>query len=44
MIFVCNFPGGMDRMYFMRDALERAKEAGVNVKITDTIRRILYGY
>jgi len=34
----------MDRMYLMADALERAKEAGVNIKITDTIRRILYGY
>ncbi len=34
----------MDRMYLMLDALERAKEAGVNIKITDEIRRILYGY
>lgn len=34
----------MDRMYLMRDALERAKEAGVTIKITDVIRRILYGY
>ena len=34
----------MDRMYLMLDALERAKEAGVNIKITDKIRRILYGY
>jgi len=33
-----------DRMYLMSDALERAKAAGVNIKITDTIRRILYGY
>ncbi|MDE7232030.1 MAG: hypothetical protein K2N37_03000, partial [Lachnospiraceae bacterium] len=33
----------MDRMYLMLDALERAKDAGVNIKITDTIRRILYG-
>ncbi|MBD5401950.1 hypothetical protein HDR58_03990 [bacterium] len=33
-----------DRMYLMLDALERAKEAGVNIKITDEIRRILYGY
>lgn len=34
----------MDRMYLMADALERAKEAGVNIKITDNIRRVLYGY
>lgn len=34
----------MDRMYLMMDALERAKEAGVNIKITDTIRKVLYGY
>lgn len=34
----------MDRMYLMMDALERAKEAGVNIKMTDTMRRILYGY
>jgi hypothetical protein len=34
----------MDRMYLMLDALERAKEAGVSIKITDTIRSILYGY
>ena len=34
----------MDRMYLMADALERAKEAGVNIKITDIIRRVLYGY
>ncbi len=34
----------MDKMYLMLDALERAKEAGVNIKITDEIRRILYGY
>ncbi|MCI9465455.1 MAG: hypothetical protein HFI48_16610 [Lachnospiraceae bacterium] len=34
----------MDRMYLMLDALERAKEAGVNITITDEIRRILYGY
>ena len=34
----------MDRMYLMLDALERAKGAGVNIKITDEIRRILYGY
>lgn len=33
-----------DRMYLMLDALERAKEAGVYIKITDEIRRILYGY
>ncbi len=33
-----------DRMYLMSDALERAKEAGVNIKITDVIRRIIYGY
>ena len=36
--------GEMDRMYLMLDALERAKEAGVSIKITDTIRSILYGY
>ncbi len=34
----------MDRIYLMLDALERAKEAGVNIKITKQIRRILYGY
>lgn len=34
----------MDRMYLLLDALERAKEAGVTIKITDAIRRILYGY
>ena len=34
----------MDRMYLMLDALERTKEAGVNITITDEIRRILYGY
>ena len=33
-----------DRMYLMLDALERAKQAGVNIRITDVIRRILYGY
>lgn len=31
-------------MYLMSDALSRASDAGVNIKITDTIRRILYGY
>ena len=36
--------GELDRMYLMLDALDRAKEAGVNIKITDIIRRILYGY
>ena len=36
--------GEMNRMYLMLDALERAKEAGVSIKITDTIRSILYGY
>ncbi len=36
--------GEMDRMYLMLDALERANEAGVNIKVTATIRRILYGY
>ena len=34
----------MDRAYLMLDALERAKEAGVNKKITNVIRRVLYGY
>ena len=34
----------MDRMYLMLDALERAKETGVNIKMTEQIRRILYGY
>ena len=33
-----------DRMYLMADALERAKEAGVNIKITTNIRRVLYGF
>ena len=34
----------MDRMYLMADAVERAREAGVPIKITEEIRRILYGY
>lgn len=33
-----------DRSLLMRDALDRAKEAGVSIKITKTVRRILYGY
>ena len=36
--------GEMDRMYLMADALERAKEAGVKIKMTAIIKRILYGY
>ena len=32
-----------DRMQLMRDALDRASEAGVKIIVTDTIRRILYG-
>ena len=34
----------IDRAYLMSDALERAREAGVIIKITDEIRRIMYGY
>jgi hypothetical protein len=34
----------MDRMYLMMDALERAKEGGVSIRITEIMRRILYGY
>ena len=33
-----------DRMYLMRDALERAREAGVSIRHSDTIRRVLHGY
>lgn len=33
-----------DRSLLMRDALDRAKEAGVSIKITKTIRGLLYGY
>ena len=33
-----------DRMLLMQDALDRAREAGVTVRITETIRRVLYGY
>ena len=33
-----------DRQMLMRDALDRSSEAGVKIKITETIRRILYGY
>ena len=32
-----------ERQLLMRDALDRAKEAGVTIKTTRTIRRILYG-
>lgn len=32
----------MDRMYLMLDALERAKEAGVNITITDEIRNLIW--
>lgn len=33
-----------DRQMLMRDALDRAQEAGVKVNITEIIRRFLYGY
>jgi hypothetical protein len=33
-----------ERMYLMLDALERAKEAGVTIKISEPMKRILYGY
>ncbi|MEF9988685.1 MAG: hypothetical protein RR797_06375, partial [Christensenella sp.] len=33
-----------DRMYLMQDAMERAKEAGINIKMNTVMRRILYGY
>ena len=33
-----------DRQMLMRDALDRASEAGVKINITKTIRRFLYGY
>ena len=33
----------MDRILLMQDALERAREANMQIKITDTIRRVLYG-
>ena len=33
-----------DRMHLIRDALERAKEAGVAIRHNDTIRGILHGY
>ena len=32
----------MDRMYLMLDALEREKEAGVNITITDEIRNLIW--
>jgi len=34
----------MDRYYLMADAVERAREAGVTIKLTDEIRRALYGF
>lgn len=33
-----------DRQMLMRDALDRASEVGVKIKITETIRRFLYGH
>ena len=33
-----------DRSYLMADAVERAREAGVTIKLTDEIRRLLYGF
>lgn len=33
-----------DRVYLIMDALERAKEAGVNIRYNEKIRRILYGF
>ena len=34
----------IDRHYLMADAVERAREAGVTIKLTDEIRRVLYGF
>ena len=34
----------VDRQLLMQDAVDRMKEAGVNYRITPTMRRILYGY
>ena len=34
----------IDRHYLMADAIERAREAGVTIKLTDEIRRVLYGF
>lgn len=33
-----------DRRYLILDAIERAKEAGVDIKYNKFIRRVLYGY
>lgn len=33
-----------DRNYLMADAIERAREAGVTIKLTDEIRRMIYGF
>ena len=33
-----------DRSLLMRDTLDRANQAGIQIRMTDTIRRILYGY
>lgn len=33
-----------ERQSLMRDALDRAKEAGVKLDLNETMRRILYGY
>lgn len=32
-----------DRRYLILDAIERAKEAGINIRYNDFIRRVLYG-
>ncbi len=34
----------MDRHYLMADAVERAREAGVVIRLTDEMRRVLYGF
>ena len=34
----------IDRHHLMADAVERAREAGVTIKLTDEIRRVLYGF
>ena len=33
-----------DRSLLIQDAIDRAKEAGVNIRMNDTMRRLLYGY
>ena len=33
-----------DRRYLVMDAQERAREAGISIKLNDFMRRVLYGY